>query len=115
MRKKHKKIKFNDTTDGIVFSTNPDFEYKQETSKQETLLPEDQLLRVSLDRKQRKGKTVTLIEGFVGEDEKVKMLEKKLKTQCGVGGSSKNGTIIIQGDMLQKVKQLLKEWGYRVK
>ncbi|MCD6366995.1 MAG: translation initiation factor [Bacteroidales bacterium] len=112
MSKKKKKIKFDDN-DGVVYSTNPDFEYASEHEEQETLNPESQRLRILLDRKQRKGKTVTLIEGFIGNDEELKQLEKKLKTACGVGGSSKDGVIIIQGDMRQKVKAFLEQWGYK--
>jgi len=112
MSKKKKKGKF-DTTDGIIYSTNPDFEYALEQEEKETISPGNQQLRILLDRKQRKGKTVTLIEGFVGSKEELKQLEKKLKTACGVGGSSKDGIIIIQGDMRQRVKSFLDKWGYK--
>jgi len=99
----------------IVYSTNPDFEYEEEQENIETLPPQQQKLYVMLDRKQRKGKSVTLVTGFVGNDDDLKDLAKKLKTQCGVGGSSKNGEIIIQGDFRQKVKQILESDGYKVK
>ncbi len=114
MSKKKKKIKFDDS-DGVVYSTNPEFEYASEFEEEETRSPENQQLRIVLDRKQRKGKTVTLIEGFIGTNEALKQLEKRLKTACGVGGSSKDGVIIIQGDMRQKIKGFLEEWGYNYK
>lgn len=101
---------------GVVYSTDPDFEYKNESSEEaDTLLPGDQLLRVSLDKKQRNGKKVTLIENFVGKTEDLKTLEKELKTKCGVGGSSKDGYILVQGDYRQKVKEILNNKGYKVK
>lgn len=101
---------------GVVYSTDPDFEYKNETSEEpDTLPPADQLLRVSLDKKQRNGKKVTLIEDFVGKTEDLKSLEKELKTKCGVGGSSKDGYILVQGDYRQKVKEILNNKGYKVK
>jgi len=112
-KKKNKKIKF-ENRDGIIYSTNPDFKYDNEIEITETLPPSEQHLKVTIDRKQRKGKTVTLIKGFIGSSEDLKELEKKLKTACGVGGSSKDGVIIIQGNMLQKVKASLKELGYGV-
>ena len=82
-----------------MYSTNPDFSYDEEgTEDQETLSNDEQLLYVSIDRKNRGGKEVTLIEGFVGTDEDLKELGKSLKTKCGVGGSAKNSEIIIQGN-----------------
>ncbi len=110
---KNKKIKRHN--DGIVYSTNADFEYDTEDDSQETLTPDEQFLIISLDKKQRKGKIVTLIDGFAGTDSDLKDLEKKLKVSCGVGGSSKEGQIIIQGDFKQKVKTLLTNWGYNAK
>lgn len=100
----------------VVYSTNPDyiFDDDQEESE-ETLLPEEQDLRVMLDRKQRKGKSVTLVTGFVGEEEDLKDLAKMLKSRCGVGGSAKNGEILIQGDHRKKVLELLKSAGYKAK
>lgn len=101
---------------GIVYSTNPDFEYNRENDEiQETLPPQQQDLRVSLDKKNRKGKAVTLITGFVGTEDDLKDLGKLLKTRCGVGGSAKNGEIIIQGDFREKVINLLDSEGYKVK
>ncbi|MGL5683289.1 MAG: translation initiation factor [Marinifilaceae bacterium] len=101
---------------GVVYSTNPNFQFEyDETNEQETLAPEKQLLKVTTDSKQRKGKTVTLIEGFVGTDDDLKELAKKLKNKCGVGGSSADGEILIQGDLKEKVKTILQELKYRVK
>ncbi len=101
---------------GVVFSTNPDFNYENEDEEtEETLPPEKQKLRVSIDRKRRKGKTVTLIEDFVGAEDDLKELAKMLKTKCGVGGSAKDGEIVIQGDFKQKVAELLKAGGYKVR
>ena len=99
---------------GVVFSTNPDFDYQyddQETP--ETLVEADQKLYVSIDRKQRKGKEVTLVEGFVGTDEDLKDLGKYLKSKCGVGGSVKDGEIIIQGNQKEKVFNLLIDKGFK--
>jgi translation initiation factor 1 len=97
----------------VVYSTNPDFKY--ETAKEEketTLPPQQQKLRVSLDRKNRGGKTVTLVTGFVGSEEDLKSLGKLLKSSCGVGGTTKDGEIIIQGDFKQRVLDLLIAKGY---
>lgn len=100
----------------IVYSTNPDYTYqKEEQEKQETLEPQKQTLRISIDRKKRKGKSVTLIEGFIGSDDDLKELAKTLKTRCGVGGSAKDGEIIIQGEFRQKVAELLTQSGYKTK
>ncbi len=101
---------------GIVFSTNPDFRYeKEEEPDTETLPPMHQNLRVMLDRKQRKGKSVTLITGFIGKDEDLQQLGKLLKTKCGVGGTAKNGEILIQGDFVQKILDILNQNGYKAK
>lgn len=103
-------------TSGVVFSTNPSFEYDdEETIHEETLSPEEQLLYVSIDKKQRKGKEVTLVEGFVGTDDDLKSLSKVLKTACGVGGSAKNNEIIIQGNVRDKVLEILSKNGYKTK
>lgn len=108
--KKQKKI--IPTNGGMVFSTNPDFEF-QEEQEIETLPNEEQRLKVSLDRKRRKGKTVVLIENFEGKKEDLEDLAKQLKNHCGVGGSAKDGEIIIQGEMLDKIKSFLKEKGFK--
>ena len=99
----------------VVYSTNPDFEYQQnEEENKETLAPEKQKLIVAIERKNRGGKTVTLVKGFVGSEDDLADLAKKLKTKCGVGGSAKDGEIIIQGEFKTRIADLLKDWGYRV-
>lgn len=101
---------------GMVYSTNPDFEYTvQESEQAETLPPEKQNLRVWLDRKQRGGKQVTLVKGFVGSEEDLSELGRMLKSRCGVGGSAKDGEIIIQGDHRDRVVELLIAAGYKCK
>lgn len=100
----------------VVYSTNPDFNYAfEEEESQETLAPKDQLLYVSIDRKNRGGKEATLVEGFVGSADDLSDLAKTLKSKCGVGGSAKDGQIIIQGNFKQKVADLLVGMGYKVK
>lgn len=106
---KKKKEKF------VVYSTNPNFNMEEEYIEEETLSNSDQDLRVQLDKKQRKGKSVTLITGFVGSDEDLKELGKELKSKCGVGGSAKDGEIIIQGDVRDKVLKILMDSGFRAK
>ncbi len=101
---------------GIVYSTNPDFGYISDDSEiVETLEPRLQDLRVQLDKKQRGGKAVTLVTGFIGKQEDLEVLGKKLKQKCGVGGSAKDGEIIIQGDFREKVLALLSSEGYKAK
>ena len=98
---------------GVVYSTNPDFEYTyQEGDDPEELPANQQKLRVLIDRKQRKGKEVTLVTGFVGPESPLQELGKYLKTKCGVGGSVKDGEIILQGDHRERVVALLMEKGY---
>ena len=100
----------------VVYSTDPNYnyEYNNET-EDETLPPEKQNLRVILDSKQRKGKTVTLVQGFVGREDDLKELAKLLKNKCGVGGSVKDGEIIIQGEVKEKVLKILRENKSRAK
>ncbi len=101
---------------GMVYSTNPDFEYTTEQeSETATLPPQQQNLRVWLDRKQRGGKTVTLVKGFVGTEADLSDLGRMLKSKCGVGGSAKDGEIIIQGDHRDRVVELLTQAGYKCK
>ena len=97
---------------GFVFSTDPDFKFEREPNSTETLLPAQQKLKVRLDTKHRAGKAVTLVEGFIGKEEDLEDLGKKLKSFCGTGGSAKDGEIIIQGDQREKVIQWLSKNGY---
>jgi translation initiation factor 1 len=99
----------------IVYSTNPNFQYQEEENlEQATLANNLQKLYVSIDKKQRAGKEVTLIEGFVGTDEDLKELGKILKSKCGVGGTTKDGEILIQGNFRDKVIELLKKEGFHI-
>jgi translation initiation factor 1 len=101
------------TTDGIIYSTNPDFQpEREEDPQQETLPAKQQKLRIRLDTKQRAGKAVTLVENFLGQAADLEDLGKKLKTVCGTGGSVKDGIVIIQGDQRDKVLQWLLKNGY---
>jgi len=101
---------------GVVYSTSNDFDYdKEEHQEDDTLPPQQQKLIVSLDKRNRKGKAVTLITGFIGAEEDLKDLGKHLKTKCGVGGSVKDGEILIQGDHRTKVVEMLQKEGYKVK
>lgn len=95
--------------DGIVYSTDPGFSFEEENEAAETLAPEKQLLKIKLDTKQRAGKAVTLVDGFVGKDEDLETLGKQLKNFCGTGGSVKDGLVIIQGDQRDKVLQWLQK------
>ena len=102
--------------EGVVYSTSEDFAYTHQNNEEnETLPPGKQSLRVMMDNSGRAGKQVTLITGFVGKTTDLDALTKLLKTKCGVGGSSKDGEIIIQGDFKSRIADLLKEWGYKVK
>jgi translation initiation factor 1 len=101
---------------GMVYSTNPDFEYTTAQEDQTpTLPPQQQDLRVWVDRKHRGGKTVTLVKGFVGTDEDLADLGRMLKSKCGVGGTAKDGEIIIQGDHRDRIMELLSKAGYKCK
>lgn len=101
---------------GTVYSTNPEFTYNQgEDEDQETLPKNEQILYISLDKKNRKGKAVSLVEGFIGKEIDLKDLGKLLKSKCGVGGSVKEGEILIQGDFREKIVKLLESEGYKVK
>ena len=102
--------------EGVVYSTNDNFEYEfAGNEEQATLPPQQQNLRAQLDKNGRAGKQVTLVTGFVGKADDLESLTKLLKTKCGVGGSSKNGEIILQGDLRDKVVQALLKEGYKVK
>lgn len=108
--------KKNKGLQGIVYSTDPDFGYTYDYSEiQETPEPRLQDLRVQLDRKQRAGKAVTLVTGFAGKQDDLELLGKKLKQKCGVGGTAKDGEIIIQGDFRDKILALLLAEGYKAK
>lgn len=109
MSRKNKSYRGN-----IVYSTNPDM-VEEETVEQETLPPESQRLKIKLDTKHRKGKVVTLVEGFTGTKSDLATLGKVLKSHCGTGGSAKDGIILIQGDVREKVRGFLEKQGYKVK
>lgn len=109
---KQKKNQF----DGIIYSTNQHFEYEEtETSAMETLVPQKQQLRVALDKRQRAGKAVTLVSGFIGRSTDLEKLGKTLKQRCGVGGTVKDNEILIQGDFRVKIMDFLLKEGYKVK
>ena len=97
----------------VVYSTNPDFQYTyDEQAEADTLPKEKQLLRIALDKRNRGGKKVTLITGFTGTEEDLEILGKFVKVKCGVGGSAKNGEIIVQGDFRNKILEILHKEGY---
>jgi len=100
----------------VVYSTNPDFQYLYDRPEEQETLPQSrQNLRVTLDKKNRSGKSVTLVTGFVGTQDDLSELAKELKSKCGVGGSAKDGEILVQGDFRDKVLQLLIQKGYKAK
>ena len=107
----------NKNKDGFVYSTNPSFNISNSSDydTQSTLPNQKQNLRVELDKKNRAGKSVTLITGFVGSEDDLEALGKLLKTKCGVGGSAKDGEILLQGDFRKKVGEILLKEGYRVR
>lgn len=97
----------------VVYSTNPDFQYSTDEKEEiETLPKQQQKLRVSIEKNHRGGKTVTLVKNFVGSDDDLKELARLLKKRCGVGGSAKDGEIIVQGDFKPRVIEILKQEGY---
>jgi translation initiation factor 1 len=100
-------------TRGFVYSTDPDFSFEQDNISKETLPPAQQKLKVRLDTKHRAGKAVTLVEGFIGKEEDLEDMGKKLKSFCGTGGSAKDSEIIVQGDQREKVMQWLLKNGYK--
>tara|TARA_B110000444_G_C18599006_1_gene482128 strand:- start:43 stop:381 length:339 start_codon:yes stop_codon:yes gene_type:complete len=99
---------------GVMYSTNPDFEYEYENKEMETLPNNEQHLKVCID-KHRAGKIAVIIKDFVGTTDDLKDLGKRLKSKCGVGGSAKNGEIIIQGNVRDKVMELLQKEGFNYK
>ena len=102
--------------DGVVYSTNSDFDYSYQANDEQNTLPAaQQNLRVLLDKSGRAGKQVTLVTGFIGTKDDLESLTKLLKTKCGVGGSAKEGEILIQGDVRDKLVQILVKEGYKAK
>ena len=98
---------------GVVYSTNPDYEYSDDSQEEADTLPKNQQkLRLNMERAGRGGKTVTLVKGFIGSKEDITVLCKLLKQKCGVGGSVKDGEIIIQGDHRQRLVEILKKEGF---
>lgn len=110
-----KKLSSLDDLGGFVFSTNKDFEFDSNEEQQETPANNQQKLEAHLDKKNRGGKVATIIKGFEGTDDDLKALAKQLKTLCGVGGASKDGEIIIQGNFRDKIMDFLAKEGYKVK
>lgn len=110
-----KKIASLEDLGGFVFSTNKDFDFSHDVASNETLPPNEQQLEAHIDKKNRGGKVATVIKGFVGSADDLKVLGKELKTLCGVGGSAKDNEIIIQGNFRDKIMEYLKTKGYKVK
>lgn len=110
-----KKVNSLEDLGGFVFSTNKDFEIRSNDEVQETLPNNQQRLEAHLDKKNRGGKVATVIKGYEGTDEDIKLLAKQLKTLCGVGGSAKDNEIIIQGNFRDKIMDYLAKEGYKVK
>ncbi len=100
---------------GFVFSTDPNFKYEEKSEIDETLSPQNQDLRVWLEKNHRGGKTASVIKNFIGKSEDMELLCKEIKTKCGTGGSVKDGEIIIQGDQRKKIGELLTKFGYKFK
>ncbi|MCX6352449.1 MAG: translation initiation factor [Bacteroidetes bacterium] len=105
----------NKNNGGLIYSTNPDFTPEEWDDSQETLPPTQQTLLVQKSVKGRAGKVATLITGFVGKMDDLETLSKLLKNKCGVGGSAKDGDILMQGDIGKKVAEILRKEGYKVK
>lgn len=108
-------MKNNDWKDrlNIVYSTNHDFQYSTDEKEEiDTLPKQQQKLRVSIEKNHRGGKTVTIVKNFVGNEEDLKELGRLLKTKCGVGGTAKEGEILVQGEFKEKIIELLKKEGY---
>ena len=113
--RERKTMKKNDWKDrlNIVYSTNPDFQYSTDEKEEfDTLPKQQQKLRVSIEKNHRGGKTVTIVKNFVGSEDDIKELGRLLKTKCGVGGSVKDGEILVQGEFKEKVIEILKKEGY---
>jgi translation initiation factor 1 len=100
----------------LAYSTNPDYKSTDSTGEEQmTLPPQQQNLKVMRDSKSRAGKTVTLVTGFIGKESDLEKLGKHLKTKCGTGGTVKDGEIIVQGDVREKIFKILEEMNYKVK
>lgn len=104
----------NKNKEGVVYSTNPDFQYQLNNSQQNTLDPSKQKLSVLTDSRMRAGKIVTIVNGFIGKEDDLESLGKLLKTSCGSGGTVKDGIVMIQGNFKDRIIDLLKKKGYKV-
>ncbi len=114
MAKKKKLSSFGDLG-GMVFSTNPEFEQEEEFTEEVSISNNQQTLYVSFDKKQRKGKVVTLVQGFEGSEADLLSLGKLLKNKCGAGGTAKEGAILVQGNFVAKIMEILAKEGFNVK